>query len=92
MCSVSYVYLLFANNEAVECPHAGDGCGPEARLAGARPQRRPGVASKLKAAIGVVEESVLPVEELVTEVCHCHHKECCRYPPRESHILTGPAR
>jgi len=53
-------------------------------------QRRPGVASELKAAVGVVEEAVLPVEQLVTEVCHCHQKECRCYPPRESHILTGP--
>lgn len=72
MCSVSYAYILFANNEAVEVAHGRDGGGPQTGLADARPLRRPAIALELKVAVGDVEEAVLPVEEQVTEVCHCH--------------------
>ena len=50
------------------------------------------VGQELKEAVGVGDEAVLPIEELVIEVCHRHQKECCSYVPawREPHI-TSPA-
>jgi len=58
MCSVSYVYILFVLDEAVECSDAKDGHGPKAGYAGARTQRRPSVTLKLKEDVGVAIERV----------------------------------